>query len=364
MRKHIVIIFFVLFCICSFLGGVHFNDFITEWNILILTFGLLGFYLCLLENRITKELFLMLSLIILVPLIFFSGLSLIDSTLVSSINDWIGFLGAYLGVIGAICGIWWQLTENKKNEEEKKQEDYKACLLYVYKIAKKNLFLLNRHRETINHSYTYHFLCARPSEIIEILLLNSHIIDKNSINFIEKKHDFILELDIILKKIAIHLPIFYEDLSKKKICLEFFNEIENEADEYKIFFNFKNISSYLRKKSFFGPLLFYKDAQEKDIQGFVKDLSQKTFENYTKNCIRPQKKLDNSSFKNLFWEYYNEIVITLFFKSSKDKNALKIYEMIGKLHSNDKYKKELIKEYEIILKKCIKNILEYLSNSH
>lgn len=114
MKKYIVIIFFALFCISSFLGGVYFNNFINNWDLLILTFGLLGFYLCLLENKITKELFLLLFFIILVPLIFFSSLSLINNTLVSSINDWIGFLGAYLGAIGAIGGIWWQLNEEKK----------------------------------------------------------------------------------------------------------------------------------------------------------------------------------------------------------------------------------------------------------
>lgn len=117
MKKYIVIIFFTLFCISSFLGGVYFNNFINNWDLLILTFGLLGFYLCLLENKITKELFLLLFFIILVPLIFFSGLSLIDTRLVSSINDWIGFLGAYFGVIGTIGSIWWQLKETNKKEK-------------------------------------------------------------------------------------------------------------------------------------------------------------------------------------------------------------------------------------------------------
>lgn len=117
MKKYIVIIFFTLFCISSFLGGVYFNNFINNWDLLILTFGLLGFYLCLLENKITKELFLLLFFIILVPLIFFSGLSLIDTRLVSLINDWIGFLGAYLGVIGTIGAIWWQLNEEKRKQQ-------------------------------------------------------------------------------------------------------------------------------------------------------------------------------------------------------------------------------------------------------
>lgn len=131
MKKYIVIIFFALFCICSFLGGVHFNDFITEWNILILIFFFLGLYPCLLDNQITKELFLLFFLIILVPLIFFSGLSLIDDTFVSSINDWIGFLGAYFGVIGTIGAIWWQLNHEKKEKEEEKIEKEEKALLIL-----------------------------------------------------------------------------------------------------------------------------------------------------------------------------------------------------------------------------------------
>lgn len=32
----------------------------------------------------------------------------------ASLGEWLGFLGAYFGVIGAIGGIWWQLNEEKK----------------------------------------------------------------------------------------------------------------------------------------------------------------------------------------------------------------------------------------------------------
>lgn len=33
-----------------------------------------------------------------------------------SLDGWLGFLGVYFGVIGAIAGIWWQLFENKKQK--------------------------------------------------------------------------------------------------------------------------------------------------------------------------------------------------------------------------------------------------------
>lgn len=169
MKKYIVIIFFTLFCISSFLGGVYFNNFINNWDLLILTFGLLGFYLCLLENKITKELFLLLFFIILVPLIFFSGLSLIDNTLVSLINDWIGFLGAYFGVIGAIGGIWWQL-----NEEKRKQQlgFWKIALFHI------DVILSIPNEKYIQNILAYFFLSTGVNSYRECLLISD-----NAINF-------------------------------------------------------------------------------------------------------------------------------------------------------------------------------------
>lgn len=225
MRKHIVIIFFVLFCICSFLGGVHFNDFITEWNILILTFGLLGFYLCLLENRITKELFLMLSLIILVPLIFFSGLSLIDSTLVSSINDWIGFLGAYLGVIGAICGIWWQLNEEKR----KVQLGSLKIIEYYFQIILSKLKLT---ANSNNETKFYRDLFSRG------LLIDSELVGDNKDYFIISKKDLeILNTNIInISSLDNYIDIFkiinalerIEEISSNCLSQNNFSKITEE----------------------------------------------------------------------------------------------------------------------------------------
>lgn len=249
MRKHIVIIFFVLFCICSFLGGVHFNDFITEWNILILTFGLLGFYLCLLENRITKELFLMLSLIILVPLIFFSGLSLIDSTLVSSINDWIGFLGAYLGVIGAIGGIWWQLNEEKINKElEQKNEEIKSLitlLIHIREVSETykdiSLSYCNNKEKDI---YFNDSILNYNIELINNLLLKIDIDFRNSI--IEIMHLFqgFLLSSFKISDFASDFNYFNKDSfykEQKEIHNKLFISVSVILEHFEIFENDKNL---------------------------------------------------------------------------------------------------------------------------
>lgn len=35
----------------------------------------------------------------------------------ATIGEWLGFLGAYFGIIAAICGIWWQLNEEKRKQQ-------------------------------------------------------------------------------------------------------------------------------------------------------------------------------------------------------------------------------------------------------
>lgn len=50
----------------------------------------------------------------------------------ASLDEWLGFLGAYFGVIGAIGGIWWQLNEEKKSEIQ-------GLLFYIKDILEDNL---------------------------------------------------------------------------------------------------------------------------------------------------------------------------------------------------------------------------------
>lgn len=40
----------------------------------------------------------------------------------ASVGEWLGFLGAYFGVIGAIAVVWWQHIENKKQFEKQLAE--------------------------------------------------------------------------------------------------------------------------------------------------------------------------------------------------------------------------------------------------
>lgn len=47
----------------------------------------------------------------------------------ASLSEWLGFLGAYFGVIGAIGGIWWQLDKEKREKEKEIFESQKGALI-------------------------------------------------------------------------------------------------------------------------------------------------------------------------------------------------------------------------------------------
>lgn len=45
------------------------------------------------------------------------------------LSEWLGFLAAYFGVIGAIGGIWWQIYKEKKEKEKEVFESQKNALM-------------------------------------------------------------------------------------------------------------------------------------------------------------------------------------------------------------------------------------------
>lgn len=372
MKKYILIIFFVLFCICSFLGGVHFNNFINNWDLLILTFGLLGFYLCLLENKITKELFLLFFLIFLAPLIFFSGLSLINKTLFYSINDWIGFLGAYFGIVGTLWGIWWQVNKAEQQREKEEEKDYKSCLKYIHQIVIQNLELFKENK--IYESITFHILFSRYEEIINFIPFEKSIIEKFTTRFIEKEHICILTLNDTMKEIDKNLPIFYHDLEIKQNIFPFIKEKSEESksiqldklpEENIIFSNFFALSGFIINGPIqpgYGPYLYYNNT----IEMFAEEkLKEKIFKSYTAKNSLERINLKNGSFWELFLDYYTEIEKVFFHRPPfEDEQKQQVYSKkakdVGLVHSHDIYKIKLLKQYENALNECDKKISDYL----
>ncbi|MHD0320190.1 hypothetical protein ABDA07_03245 [Fusobacterium varium] len=58
-----------------------------------------------------------------------SFLYIFNNKSIGNTSDWLGFLGGYFGVIGAIGGIWWQLNHEKKEKEKEKIEKEEKALL-------------------------------------------------------------------------------------------------------------------------------------------------------------------------------------------------------------------------------------------
>ena len=72
-----------------------------------------------------KKFFKILIIILLIPIIFISVLKLyyliIPGEEIGSKGDWISFSGGYIGSIIAVWGIWWQVSNEKKNKEIKEE---------------------------------------------------------------------------------------------------------------------------------------------------------------------------------------------------------------------------------------------------
>lgn len=201
----------------------------------------------------------------------------------ASLSEWLGFLGAYFGVIGAIGGIWWQLNEEKrkqqlgslriieyyltilssrlgettKNFENKKVKFYKYMFfngLFIDNnllehnkdysiISKKDIKILNDNIKNISslNSYINIFKIINALEHIEEI--SSNCLSQNNFSKIIEKIVTTLQLDnsqiILILKTKLTLN-YYKN--KHAIPYTFLNKLSpDEIDN--ILKNVKNISN-------------------------------------------------------------------------------------------------------------------------
>lgn len=201
----------------------------------------------------------------------------------ASLGEWLGFLGAYFGIIGAIGGIWWQLNEEKrkqqlgslriieyyltilssrlgettKNFENKKVKFYKYMFfngLFIDNnllehnkdysiISKKDIKILNDNIKNISslNSYINIFKIINALEHIEEI--SSNCLSQNNFSKIIEKIVTTLQLDnsqiILILKTKLTLN-YYKN--KHAIPYTFLNKLSpDEIDN--ILKNVKNISN-------------------------------------------------------------------------------------------------------------------------
>ena len=134
-----------------------------------------------------KKFFKILIIILLIPIIFIGVLKLyyliIPGEEIGSKGDWISFSGGYIGSIIALWGIWWQVSNEKKNKEIKEEQRYKNFKKYVERIIDFNLKELENSRENIIKTYTYH-----------IRFLNETLFKIYIDKIIEEEDDILIDL--------------------------------------------------------------------------------------------------------------------------------------------------------------------------
>lgn len=69
------------------------------------------------------------------PIIFIGILKIcikyLPGEMIGSIDGWLGFLGAYFGVLGAIGTVWWQLENDRKQEKLKEEKEEKIKIRLI-----------------------------------------------------------------------------------------------------------------------------------------------------------------------------------------------------------------------------------------
>lgn len=172
----------------------------------------------------------------------------------ASAGEWLGFLGAYFGVIGAIGGIWWQLNEEKRKTE--------LGYLILLKCFIKDLQKDEYFDKKIKYLFDYLPIAVGVSENTDYLLISSSRINLLKNNFTKISH---LDIGLVIFKIIESLEFIENQFTlikaqSLKIRLRF-NEIFSEI--------FK-LSDELIKKDFF--YLKYRLSSENYRNSILNDL--------------------------------------------------------------------------------------------
>ena len=163
-----------------------------------------------------KKFFKILIIILLIPIIFIGVLKLyyliIPGEEIGSKEDWISFSGGYIGSIIALWGIWWQVSNEKKNKEIKEEQRYKNFKKYVERIIDFNLKELENSRENIIKTYTYHIRFLNRQEIYNFKEINETLFKIYIDKIIEEDDDILIDLYNLQLELKLNLDKNYRIL--------------------------------------------------------------------------------------------------------------------------------------------------------
>ena len=329
-----------------------------------------------------KKFFKILIIILLIPIIFIGVLKLyyliIPGEEIGSKGDWISFSGGYIGSIIALWGIWWQVSNEKKNKEIKEEQRYKNFKKYVERIIDFNLKELENSRENIIKTYTYHIRFLNRQEIYNFKEINETLFKIYIDKIIEEDDNILIDLYNLQLELKLNLDKTIGFCDEKARLMDKITIFKNEKKEifekennnilklyyfeqFMIFNNFLS-ASLLTAYPNDNSILFYTG----EIIGFItsKNLEKDkyTFRNYTANNRLLKKEINEKTPIDLYWRFYDELMNVLtfsrLFPDTEEQNRYKeyreVYLDISRLIANDNNRKKLIEKYEEILKKCKK----------
>lgn len=329
-----------------------------------------------------KKFFKILIVILLIPIIFVIFLKLyyliIPGREIGSKGDWISFAGGYIGSIIGLWGIWWQVNNEKKEKIRKEEEKYRNFKKYIERIIDFNLKELEKSKENIIKTYTYHIRFLNRKEIYDFKEINETLFQIYIDKIIEEKDDILidfynlqLELKLNLDKVVelcdektrlINKIINFRDEKEKMFEKEKDNSLKTYYfEQFMIFNNFLSASS-LTAYPDKDRILFYTDKT----MGFITlgdlEKGKYTFRNYTASNRLLKKEINEKTPIDLHWRFYDELmnVLTIpkHFSDEAEENRYReykeVYLDISRLRANDNNRKKLIEKYEEILKNCKK----------
>lgn len=329
-----------------------------------------------------KKFFKILIVILLIPIIFVIFLKLyyliIPGREIGSKGDWISFAGGYIGSIIGLWGIWWQVNNEKKEKIRKEEEKYRNFKKYIERIIDFNLKELEKSKENIIKTYTYHIRFLNRKEIYDFKEINETLFQIYIDKIIEEKDDILidfynlqLELKLNLDKVVelcdektrlINKIINFRDEKEKMFEKEKDNTLKKYYfEQFMIFNNFLSASS-LTAYPDKDRILFYTDKTMDFITLGDLEKGKYTFRNYTASNRLLKKEINEKSPIDLHWRFYDELmnVLTIpkHFSDEAEENRYReykeVYLDISRLRANDNNRKKLIEKYEEILKNCKK----------
>lgn len=259
-----------------------------------------------------------LFLILGVPIIFISItyflFDILPGNKIIEKNDWIGFAGSYLGIIGAVGAVWWQMRKEENDE-------IKGLLCYIKDILKYN-----------KENYTLEYMDRINNQAASVIWMPNYWkfevklkkfeFTRNEVMLLYKhKHDYLIDLEKNIDEVILS---YYLSVEQENIFIEIEENIINKKDNDPLLVELKKLTKII---VLISEYFYYNKSSEKEIDleylnKLVYKLNKKKLLNSIKEINTERKLLDWLENEMLFSNIRNieeikiryMLYLTLFYK--------------------------------------------------